>query len=245
MSESHKSKPPSTIEQQALPFSVEQRYELKLANEWGSPALGRSWIRMHPEGFQVAHAPRMVNNLYLDTTDLRSFNDNLSGVSGRLKVRLRWYGQAENNTIINPTLELKIKQNMMGDKRRQELTCSVDLRRPYVEILKLIRSRADSQWRSWLQASVQPTIINRYWREYYVSPDGAIRATLDYAQVAFNQRLGSRPNLNRPLPTNDMMLIEVKSKPQYHERLQQAMSYFPIQRSRNSKYVNSLLGGPI
>jgi hypothetical protein len=237
--------PPTTLEYKDQPLSPEQRYEFKLVTEWGSPALGRSWLRLHPEGFRAAHPPRTVNNLYLDTADLRCFNDNLMGVSDRLKIRLRWYGQPDITLINNPTLELKIKKNMLGDKRRQKLACTMDLSRPFVEILKLIRSQAGAPWQPWLQAAVQPTIINHYHREYYVSPDGAIRATLDYGLKTYNQRLSSRPNLHRAMPANDTLLIEVKAKPQDHERLQRAMGFFPIQRGRNSKYVNGLSGGPL
>ena len=200
---------------------------------------------MHPEGFKVAHQPRIVNNLYLDTVDLKSFNDNLSGISERLKLRLRWYGEIENMVIVNPVLEMKIKKNMIGDKRRKILNLTLDLRQPFHELLKQIRSRAGQQWCSLLQSAVQATIINRYKREYFVSPDGTIRTTLDYNQVSFNQRMGLRPNLNRPIPTNDFFLIEVKATPQHRERLERAMGYFPIQRTRNSKYVNGMLGGPL
>lgn len=220
------------------------RYEFKLASQDTSPAQARSWIRLHPEGFRMAYPPRVVNNLYLDTVELRSFNDNLASVSARQKLRLRWYGLPEGTAITNPVLELKRKDNLLGDKKRQELACTVDLARPYVEILKMVEVHADPEWRSWLQVATQAVLINRYRREYFVSPDKAIRATLDYAQVAFNQRLSSRPNLTRPLPLQALVVIEVKATPEHFERLERAMGFFPMLRTRNSKYVSGVTGGP-
>jgi hypothetical protein len=55
-------------------LSSSLRYEFKLAGRGYSPAQARSWIMLHPEGFRVAYPSRVVNNLYLDTVDLSSFN---------------------------------------------------------------------------------------------------------------------------------------------------------------------------
>jgi hypothetical protein len=225
------------------PLSSTLRYEFKLAGEDISPARARSWIMLHPEGFRVAFPPRVVNNLYLDTVDLKSFNDNLGSVSARQKLRLRWYGLPEGTAITNPVLELKLKDNLLGKKKRQELTCTMDLARSYLVILKMVQAHADLVWRSWLQIATQAVLINRYRREYFVSPDKAIRATLDYAQVAFDQRLSSRPNLTRPLPLQKLVVIEVKAAPEHFERLERVMGFFPMLRTRNSKYVSGVMGG--
>ena len=226
------------------PLSSDLRYELKLASDTASSAQARSWIRLHPEGFRVAYQARTINNLYLDTTDLNSFNDNLAGVNVRRKLRIRWYGVPESSKVSKPFLELKSKENMLGDKRRQQLDVTLDLTRPFAEIVATIRAHAGENWRSRLLAFTQPTLINRYRREYFVSPDAAIRATLDYDLVSYDQRMGSRPNLDRRLPLPALVMIEVKSAPEFHERLQRVMGYFPIPRSRSSKYVSGVMGGP-
>jgi hypothetical protein len=228
----------------SAPLSSDLRYELKLASDRASAAQARSWIRLHPEGFQAAYPPREINNLYFDTADLQSFNDNLSGINARRKLRIRWYGVQENRKVSNPFLELKIKENMLGDKKRQQLDVTLDLTRPYAEILETIRAQSGEKWRSRLLAFTQPTLINRYRREYFVSPDATIRATLDYDLVSYDQRMGSRPNLDRRQPLPAFVMIEVKSAPEYHKRLQRVMGYFPLPRSRSSKYVSGVMGGP-
>ena len=220
------------------------RYELKLICEAHYLAQARTWIRLHPEGFRVAYAPRTVNNLYLDTPELNSFNANMAGVPDRQKLRLRWYGEKGEGSIVSqPVLELKYKLNLLGGKRQQVLACDLDWTRPYADLLATIREATGPEWPQWLTVATQPTLINRYQREYYVTVDDAIRATLDYAQVIYDQRLQPSPNLNRPMPLADFVVIELKAIPEHIERLQWAVGRFPIPRSRNSKYVKGVLAG--
>lgn len=219
------------------------RYEFKLASEGLLPAQARSWIRLHPQGFRRAYPARVVNNLYFDTNDLQSFNDNLAGTSLRRKLRVRWYGPGEGSYVRFPVLELKMKENMLGAKKQQPLDLTLDLARPYREIWQMITSQLGAEWRAHVFAPIYPTLINRYWREYYVSPDEAIRVTLDYDLQAYEQRMFGRPNLARRMPLQDVTIIEVKAALQHEERVQQVMGQFPIQRGRSSKYVSGLMGG--
>ncbi|MCP4424174.1 MAG: VTC domain-containing protein [Chloroflexi bacterium] len=216
------------------------RYELKMVCDPHLQAQARAWIRLHPAGFRETYPARQVNNLYLDTPHLNSFNANQAGISARQKLRLRWYGDAGAATTVNPTLELKLKENLLGDKKQQILNCVVDWQRPYSHILQTIHNAAGPEWGQWLDAAAQPILINWYRREYFATYDGAIRATLDYAQAAYDQRMSARPNFERPSPLPNLVVIEMKAVPDDGERLQAAMAHFPIPRSRNSKYVNGI-----
>jgi len=215
------------------------RYELKLVCAGHLLHQARSWIRLHPAGFVTAYPPRQVNNIYLDTPALDSLNANFAGFSKRQKLRLRWYGDTAPN--VRPWLELKSKENLLGDKKRTLLAGELDLTRSWIEILRTIRDCAPGDWRPWLPSVVQPTLFNRYQREYYVSRDGAIRATLDFAQYACDQRFSLRPNLRRWLSIPNTVVIELKTSPDAIERLQDAVGRFPLPRSRNSKYAIGLL----
>jgi hypothetical protein len=227
------------------------RYELKLTCAAHYLAQARAWIRLHPEVFRVAYAPRTVHNLYLDTPELNSFNANRAGMPDRQKLRLRWYGEQgvggdkrnKRSLVAEPVLELKYKMNLLGGKQQQALACELDWQRPYSELLATVKKAAGPQWQQWLTTATQPTLINYYQREYYITVDGAIRATLDYAQVIFDQRLQPYPNLSRPIPLTDFVVIELKATPEHIERLQEAVGRFPIPRSRNSKYVKGILAG--
>ena len=155
-------------------MDTDLRYEIKLVCDPHRLDQARSWIRLHPAGFVVAYPPRRVNSLYLDTPHLSSLNDNLAGSSARYKLRLRWYG-GEMKTF-QPHLELKQKRNMLGRKKRCLLPCELDLTRSWTEILETIRAHTAPDWQAILQTVSQPTLLNRYQREYYVTPDGAIRS---------------------------------------------------------------------
>ncbi len=221
---------------------INLRYELKIACDPHLLAQARTWIRLHPAGFRETFPSRQVNSLYLDTPHLNSFNANQAGISSRQKLRLRWYGDTHllTNITNNPTLELKLKQNLLGSKKQQRLDCVVDWKRPLPHILHTIANAADPEWQQWLNAATQPTLINQYQREYYATFDGDIRATLDYAQIAYDQRMAGQPNLKRPLPIPNLVVIEMKAAPDSSKRLQAAMAHFPLPRSRNSKYVNGI-----
>jgi len=215
------------------------RYELKLVCAPYLLPQARSWIRLHPAGFGVAYPPRRVNSLYIDTPYLSSLNDNLEGVSERQKLRLRWYG--DRVTDVQPYLELKQKSNLVGRKKRSLLPCSLDLALPWTEILGTIRANVGPDWRALLQTVNQPALITCYQREYYVSRDGAVRVTLDFDQVAYDQRLSPRLNLRARLPITDAVVIEIKTALEYAERLPEIAARFPVLRNRHSKYVHGLL----
>lgn len=214
------------------------RYELKLVCDPHRLAQARSWIVLHPAGFVVAYPPRRVNSLYLDTLRLSSFDENLAGVSERQKLRLRWYGEGVRG--IEPVLELKQKRDLLGSKKQVRLPCKLDLMSSWREILKAVQACAGPGWQVLLQTADQPTLLNHYRREYYATPDGALRVTLDYACAAYDQRLSLRPNLRVPLPVADRVVVEIKAAPEHAERLQEAVAQFPALRTRNSKYVGSL-----
>jgi hypothetical protein len=219
------------------------RYELKLVCDAHRLAQARSWIRLHPAGFRVAYPPRRVNSLYLDTPGLHSFGENVNGLSERHKLRLRWYG--EDVREIAPLLELKGKRNLLGWKKQVMLPCTLDLSSPWRAILGQVRDSVEPDWRLLLRTAVQPTLLNHYQREYYVTPDGVLRVTLDYDGAAYDQRLSLRPNLCLALPVDDRVVIEIKAPPEHVERLQDAVARFPALRTRNSKYASGLLSAPM
>jgi VTC domain len=223
----------------AVPTEV--RYELKLPCDATLLPQVRSWIRLHPEGFRTSFPSRRVNNLYLDSPGLTNLAENLAGQAERRKLRMRWYGLPQHSGLVDATLELKIKRGSVGDKRRFHLPQPVSLDWPFPKFLAALRDTVNDDWRSWVQKATQPALINHYQRDYFVSPDGVIRCTLDYEQRFYDQRHSLRPNLRHALTAVDQIVVEVKAPVALEERLEQAMDSFPIPRSRHSKYVDGLL----
>jgi hypothetical protein len=96
-------------------------------------------------------------------------------------------------------------------------------------------------WRHRFPPSLQPTLYNRYHRHYYITPDKAIRATVDHKQIACDQRFTARPNLTQRLPIENLLIIEIKGDSEQAPRIQQIINHFPLHRTRNSKYANGIL----
>ena len=215
------------------------RYELKLLCDASHLAQVRAWIRMHPAALRRAYPPRRVNSLYFDTPHLSALNTNLAGLNVRNKLRCRWYG--DQLPIIYPHLELKHKHNLLGFKKQIVLSCEFDLTQSWTRFVHRLRTHVGSTWHALLQSVNQPTLLNRYWREYYVMPDGYVRVTVDSAQVAYDQRLASRPNLTRKLPIDDTLIIEIKADHEHADRVQAVVDAFPLPRTRNSKYAEGML----
>ncbi|MGC9349791.1 MAG: polyphosphate polymerase domain-containing protein [Anaerolineae bacterium] len=221
------------------------RYELKLLCPWYTLAQVRSWVRMHPAAFQTTYPPRTVNSLYLDTLELGSLQANLDGLSIRSKLRCRWYGVCLSS--VQAQLEWKHKQNMLGAKQVVLLDQLLDVTRPWSEILAAIRNGLSSDpnasvWLHRLQTIHRPALLNRYRREYYATPEGDVRLTLDYDQAAYDQRL-TYPylNLTTSLPIEDAVVIEIKAGATQADRVDEIVDHFPLSRTRNSKYAKGML----
>ncbi len=225
----------------------ELRYELKFTTSSAHLFLARRWIRLHPEAFRTAFQPRQINSIYLDTPRLHDLNANLIGHRQRRKIRVRWYGQNAHQAE-NPILELKMREGYLGDKKRIALDSPINLTHSWQEIIAQIYQAATGKepaWRQILHPQIHATIINQYQREYYVSPDGQLRLTLDFQQSAYNQRLSLTPNLKFKVQQPDQLVIELKGSPEVSERLETAAFHLPIRRNRNSKYINAMQALPL
>jgi hypothetical protein len=215
------------------------RHEVKIATNSLMLARVRSWLRVHLAGFYEAYPCRQVNNVYFDTPHLRSYSENLSGVAARRKVRVRWYG--EKMTEIQGVFEVKRKRNMHGWKLSQPLSRKYDLSNSrWVEIIAAIRDELGNDLQIYLDDTSFPTLINKYQREYYVSGDGIVRATLDYSQSVFDQRYSAFPNLQFAAEKSDDLIIEFKANSEQHRRLAEVVADIPLRVGRYSKYIHAV-----
>ncbi len=226
----------------AISAPVQGRYEIKLACPAVYVPQVRALVRLHPEGFRVAYPPRWVNSFYFDSFDVEGVLDNLDGVSERDKLRWRWYGPLKEGPIEHSHLELKHKRGLAGFKTLCPIDEPFDPReKTWCEALVFLRRQADQRFRVWLSQVSCATILTRYEREYYASPDGEIRLTLDMQLSTFDQRFARRPNLSRPSPLPETMLIELKADARQAQRLSHVITALPFRPTRNSKYVNGFL----
>jgi hypothetical protein len=217
----------------------ELRYEVKfVAYAIHRPYLER-WLLDNAAGFVSPYPSRQVNNVYFDTWDYRAYSENLAGISQRSKVRYRWYG--ENEGPMPGKLEVKHRRNQVGWKERFDVGMRVwtphwswhDVRFSLVE--QVPRSA-----RRWLDCNPQPVFINRYEREYFVSGDGLIRATIDTNQRAYDQRWHAMPNLSNPAVMQDTVVLEFKFAPEHRQIAVGMLADIPVRLGRHSKYMNAV-----
>ena len=218
----------------------ESRYEIKLVAQRSDLHRVRALLRLHSVGFSLAYPTRRVNNVYFDTPEMSSADANLAGISERWKLRLRWYGNT--NVVVDGVWELKRKSGGVGWKVSRALDHTVDLGQlSRTEISKILRFCVPNLMAPHLVPELSPTLFNHYEREYYVSHDGVLRATLDYDQIFYDQRHLMRLNLTRKAPFLDTMVLELKTGVDHYDQLCEAIQHFPMRVSRNSKYVNGIL----
>ena len=111
------------------------RYERKFIGDRLTLAEVLALVRRQPAAFHETYPARSVNNLYLDSLDLRDYHDHVNGIAHRTKTRIRWYG-AWSGRIDTPTLERKLKHGQVSGKvshRLPLLSMNGHLPRPDLE----------------------------------------------------------------------------------------------------------------
>ena len=216
--------------------SQSRRYEIKFVAPAHTYHFLLEWLKLSHLGFSVAHPSRSINNIYFDTYDYAAYEENLAGISSRSKVRYRWYGDSVYPAV--GTLEVKCKRNNFGWKLNYKVKSP-----PYTEkakwreIMKLLIDQLPPEGRRWLIECPQPTLVNRYQREYLVSRCGLIRATVDTSLRGYDQRYKPWPNWKRHSNLPKIIVLEVKCGLQEREALTQMLSKIPLRSGRCSKYV--------
>jgi len=211
------------------------RFEVKFVGEVTELPAVESWLHRHPAAFRVAYPPRRVNNVYFDDHELRTFDENLTGISRRTKVRFRWYG--EDPASPRGTLELKFKRNRLGWKRNFRVESLRLAGLPWSRVIRDLREQLPQEGRLWLDSHPQPVLINSYWRRYYLSLDGRVRVTIDTDQRVCDQRFHSEPNFQAESNLPQATIVEVKGDETEYRLVGQAIQGIPIRAGRHSKYV--------
>ena len=215
------------------------RYEIKYVGHFGSYHRLRGWLLENPIGFRNEYPCRNVNNVYFDNFDYTAFAENLSGVSERTKLRYRWYGT--ETAPGKGVLELKRKRNYYGWKLKWRLgEAPYKDRDTWSGIRRRMADQIDDDGKFWLRFNPTPVFINRYRREYFISSNGLLRATIDTEQSVCDQRYRSAPNFTRKAVLPDTFVVEFKFAPQDKEIANRTMQNIPLRVSRHSKYVNAV-----
>ena len=183
--------------------------------------------------------PRFVNNIYFDNPSFRFYFENIEGVSERMKMRIRWYGNLKDK-IKKPVLELKQKHGLTGTKSffRMPSFNLNDIYQPGFLSSLFQKANLDMRKKN-LILSLKPTLINRYQRKYFLSLDQKFRLTIDdhleYFPVSSPEQLSSGG-----LKDSLSMIMELKYSPIYQPESANITQEFPFRVIKNSKYVRGI-----
>ncbi len=194
-------------------------------------------IKTHPAVFSEIYYERFVNNIYLDSFDLRNYFDNLVGVSERQKVRIRWYGDLMGE-IKNPVLEIKVKENDLSYKISYPLAgFSLD-KNFTIETIKDIFAK--SQLPQGLKSellSLEMVSLNRYKRKYFQSKDKTFRFTIDSAMQFYSLLPRWNNFLDKRIDQKNIVL-ELKYEGRQSEKAVDFIANFlPCRLTKSSKYA--------
>ena len=197
------------------------------------------WLRLHHAAFDKPFPDRHVHNVYFDSYDYDAYGENLSGISKRVKVRYRWYGEEPYPDV--GVLEIKCKRNKYGWKHRFPVTGSpLQSGKRWRDIRKSITGVLSAMGRICLNTYPQPVILNQYDRQYFESRDESERVTIDTGMKVYDQRYKSVPNVTRRANMSDLMVIEFKAEPTAQDQVNRVVQTLPIRVNRHSKYTTGV-----
>ncbi len=209
------------------------RYERKYRIEDQSLGFVEQMIRHHPRGFRTLFPDRQINNIYFDTPGMTCYKENVAGVAERKKYRVRWYGDLTATEGAANQLEIKIKNNALGDKERYAFPAF-----SLSDWHKLGAVVADSLTRP---VSLVPTLLNSYQRSYYGLATGKFRITID-------RKLGYCPLIRENQQPeiryqDEAIIVEIKYDETLEAEANQILQYIPFRATKNSKYVTGIETG--
>jgi hypothetical protein len=211
------------------------RYELKYkVNEYHDSEV-IYMIKSHPAMFSEIYYERQVNNIYFDTPKYEYFSDNVIGISNRLKMRVRWYGDTFC-FIKHPVLELKIKESSVGRKEKYPMSPFSFTGNTGESILyNSIENDSSSILLKRALLVTKPVLLNCYTRRYYISSCGRFRLTYDknIGFYEYSNKNGSKKYISD-------RILEIKLDKKNIIYVKNIMEKYPFRLSKYSKYVTGV-----
>ncbi len=183
--------------------------------------------------FRTHYPTRRVNSIYFDTNDYSSIRQNLDGVSEKKKIRIRWYGNY--NKLVEPILEIKSKKGAETRKENYKINDLEGLEFPNLKNLYLIKNFINKSNKS--KKTVLPSLTTNYDRQYFISDNGKIRATVDYNLQSTYLKNFSQLNIIKNFPSS--CILEFKYSTKLDKYVRHHLREITLRLSKNSKFINS------
>ena len=188
--------------------------------------------------FNFQYEKRKVNSIYFDDQNYSSIRENLDGVSEKTKYRIRWYGK--KNIITKPSFEIKSKKGFETKKTFLDIVELNNL--SLIENSNLIKIKNLINNKFKFKKIIFPLLTTHYDREYFISNNRLVRATVDY-------NLQSKPlsyNKDNDILKNyySNITLEIKYDTNLDKYVRDNLKSISSRLSRNSKFVNSAITEP-
>ncbi len=214
------------------------RYERKFLIENGDYRMLEEIILRNKMYFTRLYSERQINNIYFDTDNYFCLVQNIDGQAQRRKLRARWYGSTFGQ-VDNPVLEIKIREALVGCKRRYKLKPLDFTKRFDVRTLSNCIAASDlPETVSEALTTMRPVLLNTYTRRYFISSDQRYRLTLDYNLTFYKMATGNNTLFSKR-NSNDVV-IEVKYDDQSDDDIETISNDFPFRMTKSSKYVQGI-----
>lgn len=185
--------------------------------------------------FRTQFPTRKVNSIYFDTNNYTSIRQNLDGVSNKKKIRIRWYGNKE--LLDNPTIEIKSKK---GFETKKESIRIKELDKVKLFNLNKIKDKLNVKLKS--KKIINPVLTTHYEREYFLSLNGKIRATVDYNLKSIFLNNFSQIDIVKNFKNTS--ILELKYSIGLDKYVRKSLKDITLRLSKNSKFVNSAIEKP-
>ena len=185
--------------------------------------------------FRTQYPTRIVNSIYFDTYNYTSIRQNLDGVSNKKKIRIRWYGKRD--IMLNPVIEIKSKK---GFETKKETIKIKELDNIKLYELDKIKEQLNKKLKS--KKIITPVLSTHYNREYFISLNRKIRATVDYNLKSIF--LNNLSQIDIVKNFNNNCILELKYPITFDKFVRKNLRDMILRLSKNSKFVNSALERP-
>ena len=203
-----------------------------------------SWLYNSP--FKKKYDNRGVNSLYYDTINLDFANDNISGISNRIKIRTRWYTKNDEN-FLNEfcknkyfRFEIKRKKNNYSDKifLPKQYTTKNSVIEQRIFLKKELKNEL-SKFSELSHLILKDTVFVGYNREYFEHIFFEnVRLTIDKNLSCL---LCSKvPNIENTKISNNFIIVELKFDEKNENLVKQILEAFPFRQIRSSKYLYAI-----
>ncbi len=231
-----------------------QRFELKYRISEAKAQQIRFFVQNYlscdPYGITQPDLSYSVNSLYIDSDDLKTFQDTINGDRNRFKIRIRYYDYSESPVFF----EIKRRHDKVIRKKRARVhRWAVEelLTGQFPTMDHLVYKTAEQKnildEFSYLQNLMiaKPTMHVSYKREAYEPLDSnSVRVTFDREVKSKKVKGGSilTEDSGNFKVFGDNVILELKFTDRFPNWLQEMTQYFHLRKESAAKYVDSIEG---